>query len=172
MVNYPASLDTNNTLYLLVNQAKTYLSGNLGNTGGNNNQASSIDVEDGSELPSTGGFILVGQELIQYTTRSSNKLTGITRAYGGTTAVPHRSGSIVKMPVMAEFHNANKDAIIAIETKIGIAGAETFPKSWSQATDPSLDSANGVKNTDIWDNTGNGQVYIRSGGIWKAFAGS
>lgn len=168
--NYPASLDTDASLFELSNNAKTYLNGDLSSSGGNNGQSSSIDVVDGSSFPITAAYVLVGQELIYYTTRTANKLSGITRAYGGTTAALHRSGSLVKMVVMAEHHNNLKDAIVALETKLGAAGAENYAKRFKQATDPSLVSANNVLDGDLWINTGDGQAYMMVGGTWKTLA--
>ena len=89
MANFPSSLDDSNSLYVLANNALTYLEGSLDSSGGNNGQSASIDVEDGSVFPATAGFFLVGTEIIKYTSRVSNKLIGITRGYGGSTARSH-----------------------------------------------------------------------------------
>lgn len=158
MANFPTSLDDNNSLYLIVNQAQTYLDGHLDSTGGNNGQSNSIDVEDGSDFPATGGFFLIGSELIKYTTRATNKLTGITRGYSDTTAAVHRDGALIKSVVMADYHNALKDAIIAIETALG-AALSNIPKRWRQATDPVLTET--TKAGDIWIDTSSGDDVVK-----------
>ena len=62
---YPTSLDTDNTLYELTNNAKTYLNGALDTSGGNNGQSATIDVVTGSVFPTTAGFFLIGTELFK-----------------------------------------------------------------------------------------------------------
>lgn len=164
--NYPTSLDSESTLYTVNNQAKTYLNGGLSTSGGNNGQSSSIDLVDGSVFPLTGNFLLIGRELIKYTTRVSNKLTGVTRGYSGTTPATHRSGSEVRMVVMAEYHNNLKDAVIAIETKIGTTGSEEYPRFSSGTTPPAS-----PKIGDIWNDTVNDQFKIFDGSTWdRTFA--
>lgn len=167
---YPTSLDTDNTLYELTNNAKTYLNGALDTSGGNNGQSATIDVVTGSVFPTTAGFFLIGTELFSYSSRTGNKLIGIVRAYGGTTAVAHPSGAIVRMVVMAEFHNILVDAIIQLETKLGAAGSENYCKRFSQAADPAMTSSNNVLDGDVWNDTGAGQVFIRKNGAWATIA--
>jgi len=54
----------------------------------------SIDITDASSFPSSGRF-LVGSEVITYTGKSSNTLTGCTRGAFNTTAAAHDNGSTV-----------------------------------------------------------------------------
>ena len=62
---------------------------------GNNGSATNITLTDASLFPTTG-TILVGGELITYTGKSSNDLTGITRGASGSTRSAHSNGSIVE----------------------------------------------------------------------------
>ena len=167
---YPTSLDTDDTLYALTNNAKTYLNGAMASSQGNNGQAASIDVVDGSAFPTTAGFVLIGTELLSFTSRVSNKLIGITRAYGGTTAAAHANGSMVRLPVMAEHHNILADAIIAIETAIGVSGGIIYAKRFEQAADPAETAANNVLNGDLWIDAPSGQIHIRKFGVWVTIA--
>jgi hypothetical protein len=58
--------------------------------------ATSITVNDASQLPSSGtNFIKIGTEEISYTGLSTNTLTGVTRAVRNTTAASHSSGATV-----------------------------------------------------------------------------
>ena len=62
---------------------------------GNNGSATNITLADASAFPTTGE-ILVGGELITYTGKSSNDLTGITRGANGSTRSAHSNGAIVE----------------------------------------------------------------------------
>ena len=62
---------------------------------GNNGSATNITLVDASSFPTTGE-ILVGGELITYTGKSSNDLTGITRGANGSTRSAHSNGAIVE----------------------------------------------------------------------------
>jgi hypothetical protein len=64
-------------------------------TQGNNGSATNITLVDASLFP-TSGEILVGGELITYTGKSSNDLTGITRGANGSTRSAHSDGAIVE----------------------------------------------------------------------------
>jgi hypothetical protein len=167
MSNFPTTLDDNNSLFLLANQVKSYLDGTMDTTGGNNSQASAIDLVDGTDFPSTGGYIMIGSELLSYTTKSTNKLTGVTRAYGGTTGAIHRDGSLVKMVVMAEYHNALKDAIIAIETALGTTTTRNWVKRFTDATEPTT----GMLAGDIWTPSTEAAQYVYSGSKWNVIGG-
>ena len=58
--------------------------------------ATSITVNDASQLPSSGtNFIKVGTEEISYTGISTNTLTGVTRGVRNTTAASHTAGDTV-----------------------------------------------------------------------------
>ena len=75
-------------------------SGALANTlsSGINASVTTIPLTDASSFP-TSGTILVDNELITYTGKSSNDLTGGTRGASGTTAATHSSGATVKLAV-------------------------------------------------------------------------
>jgi len=59
--------------------------------GGINNAVTTITVADGSVYPSAG-TIQIGDELIDYTGKSSNNLTGCTRGAHSTSAASHLTG--------------------------------------------------------------------------------
>ena len=62
---------------------------------GNNGSATNITLVSATNFPTTG-TILVGGELITYTGKSSNDLTGITRGALGSKRSAHSTGSIVQ----------------------------------------------------------------------------
>lgn len=79
------------------NSAATYLAADIGITTGSEytkNSTSDLTVSDGSYFPSAG-TILLDNEMISYTTRSGNVLSGITRGANSTTDVTHITGSSV-----------------------------------------------------------------------------
>ena len=58
--------------------------------------ATSITVNDASQLPSSGtNFIKIGTEEISYTGISTNTLTGVTRGVRNTTAASHSAGATI-----------------------------------------------------------------------------
>jgi len=61
---------------------------------GINNAVAIIPVTSNASFP-TVGTVLIGNELIAYTGKGTNTLTGATRASFGTTAASHSSGAVV-----------------------------------------------------------------------------
>jgi hypothetical protein len=61
---------------------------------GNNGSATQIRLTDGSAFP-TSGTIAVENELITYSGRSTNELTGIARAQKGTSTAIHADATVV-----------------------------------------------------------------------------
>jgi hypothetical protein len=61
---------------------------------GNNGSSTQIRLTDGSAFP-TSGTIAVGNELITYSGRSTNELTGIARATNGTDTAIHADEAVV-----------------------------------------------------------------------------
>jgi len=70
---------------------KTAISSSLSGT------SAEINLKDSSNFPTTDGSVLIGTEIIAYTTNNTtlNKLIGITRAQNGTTATSHSSNKKV-----------------------------------------------------------------------------
>lgn len=64
---------------------------------------STITLTDASSFPSSGTILVIdgtnGNELISYTGKSSNDLTGCTRGLSGTTDVNHDSGFTVRLAI-------------------------------------------------------------------------
>lgn len=113
MSNYPASIDTLETLLIAANNTRTRLSGAIG--------AATVDilVQDASALQSNGGVVSIGTEVIKYDTKSGNLLQNCTRGFDGTTAVPHTDGAEVDLRWVAIHHNGLADAIRKIEQTLG-----------------------------------------------------
>jgi PKD repeat protein len=116
---FPKALDSKTSLFEAVNNAETKLLHNITPT------SKYIIVEDASKLPDNGLIRLSspsgkGQvEIIFYARKIGNQLHMLQRGYGKTNNSNWPAGALVCCPVMAEHHNALKDAIINIQRKVG-----------------------------------------------------
>ncbi len=110
--NYPASLDDDAKLHQLVNDLNTTTSSAY------TSPATTLDLTDASAFPSTGGVIYVNNERGTYTGKTANQLTGIS-GLGNN----HNAGVVVEQNIDAEHHNNLKDAVIALETKVGVTSS-------------------------------------------------
>jgi len=128
---YPEAIDSPNTLYEATNNAIVPLKQSLTFNG------KRIIVEDTSAFPEQG-LIRVGPapgvvglfELIYYNKKNSMCFEELQRGFAGSRRSPFcADGDIfVSLPVSSEPHNATKDALINIETNLGL---QQFPSSTS-----------------------------------------
>jgi PKD repeat protein len=126
---YPEAIDSRYQLYEAKNNAETKLSQSLTYT------AKFILVENNDSFPSTG-IIRIGPppgqsgaaEMIYYDSKSQGIFKNLIRGFAGSRQNPWPVGSYVTSAVFAEHHNSIKDAIINIETNVGV---ETNPLSTS-----------------------------------------
>jgi hypothetical protein len=115
-VQYPAALDDAISLRGASNNSETTLSVDL--TSG----ATTATVVSTSTFPSAGVITLDG-ELVTYTGKTSTTFTGLGRGAFGSSAAAHLTGVAVYGHPVAAHHNALRDALIALETMVGIKGA-------------------------------------------------
>jgi len=121
---YPDALDDKETLYEASNNAETVLQQSLSYNGRN------IIVQDASKFPANG-LVRLGQkgqagELVYYGKRSDTVLSDLIRGFAGSKQnVWSAQTTYVSSSVMAEHHNALKDALINIENHLGTAA---FPE--------------------------------------------
>ena len=113
---YPGALDTTNTLFIATNGLQTAL------TGFHSSSTNVINVKDTTGAPSSGYATIEG-EAVFYTGKTSTSLTGCTRHADGTAASTHQDKAIVKFGLVADHHNSLVQAVIALETRLGINGA-------------------------------------------------
>jgi PKD repeat protein len=117
---FPDTADDRESLYEAKNNAETTLKQALPFG------ASIVIVEDASGFPEKG-LIRVGPaagepgeaELIYYDSRTNTVFKELVRGFAGSTRYKWPSGTYVTSSVMAEHHNAIKDALLNIETKVG-----------------------------------------------------
>lgn len=130
---YPQAKDTKDQLYTAKNNAETKLKQTLTYSG------KVIIVEDNTNFPDKG-LLRIGPppgkpgeaELIYYDKKTKGIFQDLIRAFAGSKQNLWQAGSWVTNAVMAEHHNAIKDAIIQIEKNLGL---KKFPDK---------DSLNGI----------------------------
>ena len=110
--NYPTSLDTPVELVEAANNAADQLNGNI------DASVTTIPVMDATEFAASG-IVAIDTELLSYTGKVGNSLTGAVRGIEGTTAASHTDMTAVRQVITAASHNVQSAAIIALETKLG-----------------------------------------------------
>lgn len=128
VVNFPTSLDDAASLLEVADLLSTTLAGSIGTS-----DNITLSLASATGWPLTGVFQLVDsltaptkREILRYTAKSGNDLTIPTGGRGlyGTTAQSWSGTVYAVMRYQAIHHSAPRDAIIAVETKLGIgAGA-------------------------------------------------
>jgi len=113
---YPGSLDTRARLGETANNAFSTLAAQM------TASDTTASLVNASKFASTG-FITIGSEIISYSGKSGNSLTGLIRGEDGTAASSHVVGNSVEMRVVSKIFKIHADALIAIETKLG-AGSD------------------------------------------------
>jgi PKD repeat protein len=122
---FPQAVDTKSTLYEVRNGAETHLTQSVTYGGG------FLVVNDASKFPSEG-LIRVGTELMYYGSRSDTIFRNLKRGFAGSRRNTWSTSTKVQNAVMAESHNALKDAILNIQANVG------------KMLDPDPDSLNGI----------------------------
>lgn len=121
MANFPTSVSTNANLYIAVNGVQTTLAASILATD------TTIQLTSTTGFPTTGYVTIDNSEVVAYTGISGPNLTGCSRGADGTTAAPHSLGVTVGATIVAAHHNLLKDEVIAIETFLGVGGANVQP---------------------------------------------
>lgn len=113
---YPTSLDTATTLMTAVNTCSTTLNGSV------DSSQTTFTVISTSCYPAAG-IIKVEDELVIYASKTSTTFTGLTRAAFSTSAASHANGIATRYLILAQYHNVLRDAVIALQTKLGSGSA-------------------------------------------------
>lgn len=119
VANYPTTLDDDASLHIAQDRAFSGLENPLSIA-----EVGQIDLVDASRFPDHGWVTIrknhgVDEEHISYSGKSSNSLTGLTRALSGTTAGSYVVGQNVYFDYSKAYHEQMKAAAIAIETELG-----------------------------------------------------
>jgi len=127
---FPEKKDNKFNLYEVKNNAETRLKNTLSMSG------KYIILEDASRFPNFGLAKITNkseqEEIVFYGMKKANQLHFLQRGFSDTKHYIWPAGSKICCPVMAEHHNALKDAVIKIQQKIGLA------------KNPDPDSINGI----------------------------
>lgn len=107
MPNYPGTQNTDDNLYVAVNNLSTVLDGGI--TAGD----TTITVADTTGFPSVG-IITIDLEAIHYTGTTATTFTGCTRGFDGTTAAAHSDTQTVFHDIPAAHHNVLKDELKSV----------------------------------------------------------
>lgn len=147
---FPLVIDTPASLGKALNRKESRLNGLI------NSSQTTITLISTSGFPDHDGYIVIDDEQIEYTGVTGNDLTGCTRGFGGTSAAEHKNNRRVFYDYAAEFHEAVRGAIIALETKMG-AGAglqdlQAVTTNGATTTNP-ITINTGVGGTDLTLNT-------------------
>lgn len=110
---YPSAIDSTRELFEVSNAAQTVLSQTLG-------YASRFITVDSTDGFVSQGLIKIGEEIVYYSSIQGNQFRGLKRGFAGSRQGQWPMGTSVVGGVMAETHNANKDAILNIEANLGI----------------------------------------------------
>lgn len=116
--SFPSTLDTDATLLTAVDNGNTLLNTAVGPSD------VSFSLADGSRFPSANVGRIEDEYIIWDSKADADTLSTITRGAYGSTATSHPASAVVRMTVMGIYHEAVKDAVIAIETKLGY-GSDT-----------------------------------------------
>ena len=116
---YPEALDGRESLYEVRNNAETKLTQSLSYSG------TRVIVGDTSSFPSKGIIKISGDndkqgELIYYGSKTVNTFKDLVRGFAGSRQNQWDINAKVGNTVSAEHHNAVKDAIMKIETNLGL----------------------------------------------------
>lgn len=134
-VKFPSAADDSDSLFRTTDNARSTLTNSI--TSG----STAIDVTSTSTFPTTGS-IVIENEIIYYTSKTSTQFGGLTRGAASTVAASHTAGVSVRSPILAVHHNKLVDAIVATQTKVGsgsstptlyaiLAGTGTGTSAWT-----------------------------------------
>lgn len=105
--------------------------------------ATSLTLDSGSGADyGTSGYVRIGSEIIQFTGRSTDTLTGLTRGAWGTTAATHSTDDLVQLCLA--YSEANVRDIIddLLVTYAGVSAAYIPDTDWDDERDVWLLSLN------------------------------
>jgi len=115
---FPKAIDNKLTLFYASNNAETRLRHQI------NPISKYIIVDDASLFPETGLIKIADEagnsETINYHQKIGNQFHLLQRSYDQKGSGHWQAGCRVSCPVMADHHNALKDAIIKIQRKLGL----------------------------------------------------
>lgn len=157
---YPAGLDNSTSLFQVADNASTVLTVTLSPS------ATTATVGSTAKFPASSSLV-IDNEIIYYTGKTSTTFTGLIRGQGGTAAATHLSSALVRGPVLAAHHNALVNAVLALQQKLGTgAGAPPGSDAVLVSTTPGASlwsSAPTINGVNIYGITGASGGVTNSG---------
>lgn len=151
-VNYPNSLDDTTSLFQVKNTCSSTLAATMGAAD------TVLTLNDASQFPPSGA-ISIDNEIVYFTGKGTgNTLIGLLRGQDGTAPAAHAPGVLVDMRIIARNLSVLRDAILAIEARLGTGTQSgTFatignPNTWGAAVQ-TFDSGADFVLQDPADNT-------------------
>ncbi len=115
---YPTSLNSNDSLGRTSDRATGALSANI------NSSVDTFTVTgDPASYPASGISVVIDNEIILCTTRSSAVFSGCLRGQKGTTAAAHLSAALVKGAILSSQRDVLVADLIELEKKLGFGSA-------------------------------------------------
>lgn len=177
VTQYPTALDTDTTLLTAVNNCAGVLSGGVSNS------VTSFALVTTSCFPSSGIFV-IDSEYVIYTSKTSTTLDGLTRAALSSSAAAHSSGAQVRMTGHSAYFNSHRDAIKAIQAKLGTGAATASANTVLRGTGSGTTDFGQITNAYVASGaaialsklsitgTPDGTKFLRDDGSWQAVGSS
>ncbi len=125
-INFPSSLDDDNSLYIAVNNLRTQLTGNITDAVTTIPVITTVGYPDVGFITILTGADITQAEAIAYSGTDGLNFLNAERGADGTPALQHSANDNVDLTIVARHHENVKDAIIEIERFIGVSGSENF----------------------------------------------
>ena len=126
MVNFPQTLDDDNSLFLVVNNKRTALSSDMTDAVTTANVVTTAGFPDTGYISILTGSDILNTEAMTYSGIDSTNFLNLGRGAGNTIAVPHLAEDDVDLTIVAAHHNILKDAVIEIENFLGTEDSKNF----------------------------------------------
>ena len=146
VTGFPAALDTDATLLVQANDCSSLLSSSINATD------TSLTVSNASSFPSAG-ILRIDDEFVKWDSKSTNTLNSLTRGAYGSTAASHAAAAEARLTVMAGYHNVLKDALIAVETKLGTGSSTASANTVLRGTGSGATAFGQIVSADITAST-------------------
>lgn len=143
--NYPSALDTASTLFEANNRGSSTLSATLAA-----GATASMTVVNAAAFAASGA-VTIEDEIIYYSGRDTgaNTLTGLSRGQQGTADVEHLSTRVVEQRITARHLSVLQDAILALESKLGIGADAAASGDFFKGTGASASAWSALSSAEI-----------------------
>ena len=114
---FPAELDTEKDLYVVGNRIAAQL------IAGVSPSSEIMFLDDDAGFPPSG-ILKIDKEYVFYSAVKDRVISGLIRGFSTSDPMEHPRGSMVDLVIMADHHNALRDAVYNLEQKVGLRTAQ------------------------------------------------